>query len=659
MKRTLSAACVLILACPLRADIKLPAVLGSHMVLQQNSEARLWGWGRPGEKVLISTSWSTLPAEAITDALGRWRAAVKTPAADHKPHTLSFKGDNEVTIDNILFGEVWVCSGQSNMEWPVIASENAEQELKSADHPEIRLFTVENTVAAEPREDCKGTWAAATPASARNFSAVGYYFGVEIQKSIKVPIGLISSDWGGTPAEAWTSETTLKGMPDWAEALAQVARLRGDPAALKREYEAAAKAWLKHFDESEPGSRAESRWAAPDLDDSAWQSVDQPAAWAGDLAGHDGTVWARRAVDIPTTFAGKELKLELGPIDDNDSTYFNGVLIGQKMDDGRWNTPRVYTVPGELVKTGRAVIAVRMLDTGGAGGMMGKAEALKLSAHDDGSIPLAGPWKLKVGATRSALPTPPRSPAVGPHMPTSLYNGMIAPLTPLTIRGVWYQGESNRDRAFQYRSLFPAMIQDWRARWAIPGSAQFPFYFVQIAPFNYGGDKGEAAELREAQMLTSSLPNTGMAVTMDIGNPADIHPTNKKEVGRRLSLWALAKTYGKDVLHSGPTMKSFTVQGSVVTITFDHAAGLNSGDTPPTHFTIAGEDRVFVPAKVVIKGQTVIVSADAVAAPVAVRFAWGAADEPNLRNGAGLPASSFRTDDWPGLTQKLPGNSSR
>ncbi len=655
-----TAAALLASASIASADVKLPAVLGDGMVIQQNAEVRLWGWARPGEKVLISTSWSTVASDSVGDANGQWRAIVKTPAADGKPQSISFKGDNEVVIRDVLLGEVWVCSGQSNMEWPLSASGNGEEAVKSANHPTIRLFMVENTVSAEPQADCKGRWAAATPESAKSFSAVGYFFGRELHDSLKVPIGLISSDWGGTPAEAWTSEVTLRTMPDWEAGLAQIAKLKGDPAAMKKEYETAVAAWLKHFDESEPGSRAGSHWAAPDLDDADWKEAAQPGAWEGELANHDGTVWGRKSIEIPVAWEGKALRLELGPIDDNDSAYFNGKLVGQRMEDGNWNVPRKYTVPAELVKAGKAVIAVRMLDTGGPGGMMGKAAQLKIGPAGGGAVSLAGPWKLKAGAKLADLPRRPRAPGVTPWMPTSLYNGMIAPLTPMTIRGaIWYQGESNRERAFQYRTLFPEMIKDWRARWAMKTNAEFPFYFVQIAPFNYGGDKGEAAELREAQMLASALPNTGMAVTMDIGNPADIHPTKKKEVGHRLALWALAKTYGQAMECSGPTMKSITVAGPTISIAFDHAKGLNSGGKDLTHFTIAGEDKKFVPAKAVIEGETVVVSAEGVTSPVAVRYGWGAADEPNLKNGDGLPASSFRTDDWPGLTQKPPPKQSR
>lgn len=657
------------------ADVKLPAVIGDGMVLQQNAEVTLWGWASPGEKIAIWVSWTdqnsllvkgneSAPGHQLGAAVeagegGVWRYRFKTPPAAEgnvPSQWIRIRGHNEMLIKDVLIGDVWLCSGQSNMEWTVQGAANAQEELKHADHPNIRLFVVQNAVAPEPQKDCKGSWAAASAASVKDFSATGYYFGINVQKAVNIPLGLIASDWGGTPAEAWTSEITLKTMPEWADGLAAVAKLRGDPAAIKRDYDAAVAGWLKKFDEFEPGSHG-NVWSDPKLDDSDWKPMDQPKAWDGDLANFDGTVWVRRAIDVPADWAGKALTLELGPIDDHDTTWFNGVKVGEMMDEGTHATPRVYTVPAELVKAGKAVIAVRMLDTQVTGGMWGTADQLKIGPKDGKSMSLAGPWKSKVGIELAKLPRRPRQPGIGPGQPTSLYNGMIEPLTPMAIRGaIWYQGESNRDRAFQYRTLFPGMIKDWRARF---GSGDFPFYFVQIAPFGYGNDKGEAAELREAQMMTLSLPNTGMAVTMDIGNPADIHPTNKQDVGRRLALWALAKNYGQAVEYSGPLYKSMKVDGSNVRLTFDHAAGLTSGDKPPSHFTIAGEDRKFVPATAVVVGETVLVASKSVSHPVAVRFAWGAADEPNLKNKAGLPASSFRTDDWPGLTQPKAKGSSR
>ncbi len=665
----------LLLSLPAQADIRLPAVLSDGMVLQQKADATIWGWANPAEKVTVTASWLAAPAEVAADPKGRWTVHLKTPAADAKaaPQSITIKsgggggddGRSELTIKNILIGEVWICSGQSNMEMPVgdygggyRGVANWQEELKRADHPKLRLFTVENTVSAEPQTDCKGKWAAANAESVKAFSATGYFFGVNVQKAINIPIGLISSDWGGTPAEAWTSADTLKKIPEWSGALKDVESLRGDAAKLKQEHDAAFTVWLKKFDEAEPGSRG-AGWYAPDLDDSDWKDMTQPKVWDGDLANFDGTVWARRTIEIPAEWAGKDLTLELGPIDDNDTTWFNGQKVGEFMGDGNWATPRNYTIPAAIVKPGRAVIAVRMLDNQGAGGMAGEVSQLRLQPSGRWSgkvLALAGPWKVKVGTQRNNLPWPPRSPAIGPNSVTSLYNGMIAPLTPMAIRGaIWYQGESNRDRAFQYRSLFPAMIKDWRTHFS---SGQFPFYFVQIAPFGYGNDNGEAAELREAQMMTLSLPNTGMAVTMDIGNAGDIHPNTKQEVGRRLALWAIAKTYGNDLECSGPTYKSMKIEGSSIRITFDHATGLTSGDKEPTCFTIAGEDRKFVPAKAVIEGQSVTVSSDAVPKPVAVRFGWGAADEPILKNKTGLPASSFRTDDWPGLTQRPPAKGS-
>ena len=386
------------------------------------------------------------------------------------------------------------------------------------------------------------------------------------------------------------------------------------------------------------------------LDHGSWQKIAQPAAWEGAGIGKfDGTVWFRKSVELPASWKGRELTLELGPIDDLDVTWFNGTKVGSSLDRGKRRTPRSYRVRGEAVRAGTNVIAVRVHDTGGAGGMHGRPDQMKLRCGDD-EISLSGEWRYHVGTPQTRLPRVPARSRLHANAPTALFNGMISPLIPFAIRGaIWYQGESNRGRAAQYRTLLPALIADWRAHW---GRGEFPFYFVQIAPFSYGGDIGQAAELREAQLRTLAVPNTGMAVTMDIGNPSDIHPKNKQDVGRRLALWALAKIHGKtDLVYSGPIYNSMRSEKGSIRLIFDHVGGgLTSGDEPLSHFTIAGSDRKFVPAQAVIDGDTILVTSPEVREPVAVRFAWGAADEPNMKNREGLPASSFRTDDWPMVT---------
>ena len=390
-------------------------------------------------------------------------------------------------------------------------------------------------------------------------------------------------------------------------------------------------------------------WTGRDFDGASWDKLTAPGVWEGHQIGEfDGVVFMRKVVQLPDSWAGKELSLDLGPIDDMDTTWFNGQRVGGMERPGSWNVPRRYVVPADLVKAGANVIAVRCLDTGGAGGFAGAPDTMRLRQGGDGtqSVSLAGHWQAKKGASRDKLPPFPPSQRLGPNMPTALHNGMIAPLVPFGLKGfLWYQGESNRGRGFQYRTLFKTMIQDWRALF---GQGDLPFYFVQIAPFLYGNDAGQAAELREAQMMTMKLKNTGMACTMDIGNPRDIHPKNKKEVGHRLARWALNRDYGKgDVVVSGPVYQGMKTEGDAIRVRFTHGQGLNARGGAPSHFQIAAEDGVFVPASARIDGETVVVSSPRIKAPAAVRYAWGAADEPNLFNGAGLPASSFRTDDLP------------
>ena len=651
---------LLFVAPPAGADVELPAVIADHMVLQQELDAPIWGSAAPGEAVRVRADWLTEEVTTEADADGNWMVRLRTPEAGG-PHSITITGGNTITLEDVMIGEVWVCSGQSNMEFAVESTgpgypgvDNYLLDIGSADFPDIRLFNVANSVALEPRTDCTGTWARCSPDTVRGFSAVAYFFGREIHFETGVPIGLIGSNWGGTPAEAWTSAEFLGAMPDFADGLARVAEARTEAADIEERQQTALAAWWAGLAQKDAGSQP-GRWMSAEFADEAWDEMVLPVKWEDtELGDFDGIVWFRKAVEIPAAWAGRDLVLELGPIDDMDTTWFNGARIGGFEEAGYWTTERRYTIPASAVKPGRNVIAVRAFDSGGAGGLWGDAQQLTLAPSDaDGeeAVPLAGPWRYRPGAALSDLPPWPSVSRPDQNSPTTLFNGMIAPLIPFAIRGaIWYQGESNRSRAHQYRTLFPTMIHSWRAAW---GQGDFPFYFVQIAPFGYGGDEGQAAELREAQLMTLAVKNTGMAVTMDIGNADDIHPTNKHDVGKRLALWALAKTYGReDLVYSGPIYRSHAVEGAAIRMSFAHVGGgLVAEGGELTHFTIAGSDQVFVPARAVIDGDTIVVASDTVPHPIAVRYGWGPADAPNLFNAAGLPASSFRTDAWPGLTQ--------
>lgn len=648
------------------AALELPAIFGDHMVLQQRQRVAFWGKAAPGEKVGLEASWGARSA-AIADNNGQWRAFLKTPAAGG-PWTVTVTSPSGTkSFMDILTGEVWICSGQSNMEMPLAGwppgdpIANSAAEIAAADFPQMRLFTVEKSIAAAPMDDCTGRWQPCTPQSAATFSATAFFFGRTLLKELNIPIGLIHTSWGGTPAEAWTSAEYLKTLPQYASVLEKVKTSNTQLEARKR--------WLQNHAVFPVLKSGSDRWVNLDFgdsmcpaysyDDSRWGRMQLPGSWeATEVGQFDGAVWFRKLVEIPAEWAGEELLLELGPIDDMDVTYFNGERVGGMEQDGLWQTERLYTVPAELVRSGANLVAVRVLDTQGGGGIYGRKEQLRLypRSKPDRAISLAGEWRyLPITEYQNArfyqfdvaaadfFDRPKVEVEISANTPSFLYNAMIAPLVPYTLRGaIWYQGESNSGRPLEYRTLFPLMIDNWRRAW---GGTPFPFYYVQIAPYDYGAAT-PSEELREAQMLTLSHPKTGMAVTMDIAAPS-IHPPNKQEVGRRLALWALDRDYGHKQVHSGPIYKKMNIKGERIELTFDHSgSGLKAAAEGLTGFEIAGADKKFVPAAAVIDGRRVVVSSTAVPKPVAVRYAWSNLARATLFNLEGLPASSFRTDNW-------------
>jgi sialate O-acetylesterase len=639
------------------ADVRVPALVGSHMVLQSDAPARVWGWAAPGEAVHVALAEAR--AETVADEDGRWAVELASQPAGG-PHTLTVNGDNTLTFDDVWLGEVWVASGQSNMEWILSRSEGGDA-AAAAGCDGLRLFTVTKATSLTPRDDVDGRWQRCSAASAPSFSAVAFHFGQELHRRLGVKVGLIHSSWGGTPAEAWTSREALEASPTlrplvagFDEALDEAAQAR---------FAAQLRAWEDENYHRDTGNEGLGQgWAAPDFDASGWERMELPQEWeqAGLLV--DGALWFRRSVEIPAGWAGRDLTLSLGAIDDFDTTYFAGEEVGRtdRETRGYWAVPRRYAVPARLVKPGPTVIAVRAFDHYGNGGFAGAAAEMTLAPRDAAAdaLPLAGPWVYAIERglepARPDTATQPRflSPD-NQNSPTVLYGAMIAPLTPYTIRGVvWYQGESNADAAWQYRTLFPAMIRDWRRAW---GRGDFPFLFVQLA--NYMARQPQPtesawAELREAQLRTLDLPNTGMAVIIDIGEADSIHPRNKTDVGRRLARWALADTYGQDVVKSGPLYDSFAVEEGAVRVRFRHAAGgLSTSDgQPPRGFAVAGADRVWHWADARIDGETVLVSSPDVPRPVAVRYAWADNPEATLTGRADLPASPFRTATGPAIT---------
>ena len=629
-----------------RADVRVPTFIGDHMVLQRDRKIRLAGTARPGEKVAVSIAGKS--ARTIADSQGRWSVSI-APLEAGGPHTLTIAGDNRLVFDEVLVGEVWVCSGQSNMEWALSLAANGAAEVARADHPRLRLFTVKKKLSPAPLDDVEGAWAPSSPESAAQFSAVAYFFGRELQEKLGVPIGLIHTSWGGTPAEAWTSR----------EALAARASLRH----MIDRYDAAMRRTGADAEASSPiykdtGNKGfDLGYARADFDTRAWKRMSLPQLWESAGLQADGAFWFRREIDVPAAWAGRDLSLHLGALDDFDNTYFNGVQVGAigAEVESSYTVPRRYTVPASLVRAGRNVIAVRLFDRVGGGGFgAGRGEMKLFPAADlrDEPIALDGDWSYT--AERFLTPHPGAAyGAENPNTPTLLYNAMIAPLTSYTIRGaIWYQGESNVARAYQYRELFPAMIRDWRARWA---QGDFPFYFVQLAnflPVNPEPGESEWAELREAQSMTLREPNTGMAVAIDIGEARDIHPRNKSDVGHRLALNALAHTYKQKIEYSGPRYASMKIEAVKIRVRFTNTTGglTTKNGEPLKGFAVAGADGKFAWADAKIEGDTIVVASERVTKPAAVRYAWANNPVCNLYNGAGLPASPFRTDDRRGIT---------
>jgi sialate O-acetylesterase len=634
----------------LKAEVRLPHLIGSNMVLQRNQEIRIWGWADRGEKVTVHFNDTVESKRAGRD--GKWLITLPAMEAGG-PYNMKVRGRNIIELENILIGDVWVCSGQSNMEFRMEAFPWATEESARADYPEIRLFTVPKNTQLSPADEIPGgQWEECNPETVLPFSAVGYFFGRHIHKELGVPVGLLNTNWGGTNIETWTSGESIGQIPEFTERVAGLADFDQEQEIEMRRAEM--KEIIDRYAADEPGIQdGHAVWADPKLDLSGWGTMELPGLWEGaGLVGLDGIVWFRLEIDLPAEVARRGISLALGPIDDSDWTWVNGHKVGETIQ--KYNVDRVYEVPAEYLNTGRNVIAVRVEDTGGGGGFHGSSEQMQILSEDF-VISLAREWHFRVSPAELSLNT---SAIMGPNSnPTLLFNGMIHPLLNFRVRGaIWYQGESNASRAYQYRELFPLMIEDWRKHWEYP---DMPFMFVQLAnfmePTNLPGESSWA-ELREAQSMALSLPHTGMAVAIDIGEADDIHPINKQDVGKRLALAALHVAYGQDIVFSGPVYKDMIIAGEQAILSFEHVGGGLMAKNRYGYlcgFSMAGEARIFHWARAHIQGDKVIVYSQDVKQPVAVRYGW--ADNPNdvnLYNAEGLPASPFRTDDWPGVTKR-------
>ncbi|MBI4023839.1 MAG: 9-O-acetylesterase [Verrucomicrobia bacterium] len=646
-------------------SMKPSSIFNDNMVLQQGRPVPVWGRALPREKITVTLNGQTVRGTANKD--GKWQVQL-APLKAGGPFDMKIEGrDSAIALKNVLVGEVWIASGQSNMAFQLSGVVHAEREISNAAFGDIRLFTLAQTATVDVPQEAQGCWNVCAPKAAGNFSAVAYFFGRELHRKLGVPIGLINTSWGGTLAEAWTSREMLRSLPQFKKAVAHYEKNLPDFERANANYLAKVKEGEEKFYPADPGNLGfEKGWAAPQTDLSDWGKIRVPCYWQGAGMDFSGVLWFRRDVTIPAEWAGKELTLNLCPCDKYDTTYFNNVKVGEMGPENpnAWATPRAYKIPAGLAKPGRNTLAVRVYSHAYAGGIMGSAAGLNLGPADIADaarIPLAGTWQYRIEHNFGKITPLALQQPLGPGNPNSpyiLFNGMIQPLIPYAIRGaIWYQGESNVPRAGEYRKLFPAMIRSWRQAWrqgepAAGTDQTFPFLFVQLANYLQTPNEPEEsawAELREAQLKTLKTPGTGMAVAIDVGEAADIHPKNKQDIGQRLALNALNHVYGlKEIVPSGPLFSEATVEGNKIRIRFTQTGGgLLAKGGPLTGFAIAGKDRKFVWATAKIVGDAVLVASRDVPKPVAVRYAWANNPACNLYNKAGLPASPFRTDNWP------------
>lgn len=628
------------------AQVKLPTIFQDHMVLQRNKPIKLWGWASPRERVRVHLNGQVEETKAGRD--GKWQLRLPAMKAGG-PYEMVIKGKNEIVLSDVLLGDLWLCGGQSNMQFRIEESGFQEEDTALINANRIRLFTIHTEMDYMPQEDIKGSgWNTLNQKNINAFSAVGYHFGKYIHQNLEVPIGLISDNLGATSIETWMSNEALMAFPQFEKVIGNIVREGKDFAALRKDFEKRKPKWFKRY--YYKGIGIEEEWYKPETATTDWNPIKIAGnTWENEpeLKDHDGAVWFRTTFDLPENYTQETFSIGLLQIDDYDMTWVNGVKIGETY--GRHNH-RNYSIATSKLKPEGNVLVVRVFDVGGLGGFTTNAFW--------GNKIVWGDWVYKKGRRIAADQFPmPHLPNATPFSsPAVLYNANIAPLTQLAIKGViWYQGESNVERAYEYRGLFPAMIQDWRKQW---GQEELPFLFVQLANYMTPSalpEDSKWAELREAQAMALALPNTGMASAIDIGEANDIHPKNKLDVGKRLGMAAMKAAYHKPVMASGPTFKEMEIDNHKVRIKFENVdAGLLTKDKfGYVHgFQISGEDRKFYWAKAYIEGDQVVVWSPKVAQPMAVRYAWS--NNPNqadLYNEAGLPAVPFRTDQWKGLTE--------
>lgn len=645
MKYTVQLLMIFFISLHANAQLRLPAMVSDSMILQRDRPVNIWGWWKGEGPVTVQFKGKQYTVN--TDNQQRWQLQLPaTPAGGPYSLTIQAGGETKI-IHDILMGDVWLCSGQSNMEFIMgKLTEKYPDEIAHAANPFIREFQVTLQYAMHPKEELNGKWRVANPANIGSFSAVAYFMVKALYEKFKVPMAVIKSTWGGTPAESWISEEGLRDFSGYLDRYHFYQDTANMNAAIQRERTVTSQ-WQADAKAGDIGLLPENNWKVNDFPFEKIGKMQVPGFWEKyGLKEKDGVVWCKKQIEVTSAQAAENAWLELGMIDDADSTYVNGVWVGSSTNK---YVLRKYRIPAGILHPGNNTITVRIVDTDGNGGFI--AEKKYKLQFAESEINLAGDWQYCVGNTIPALPV--ASFIKMSTQPITLFNAMIQPLIPYTIKGAaWYQGESNGGRPADYRQLLTALIQDWRNRWQ---QGDFPFLVVQLANYmEIVKEPGESgwANLREAQLQVSQdLPNVGLAVTIDIGETYDVHPLNKKEVGERLSLAARKLAYGeKRIVASGPTLDSYKKSGNGILLTFKNVGSglLAASNMPLQQFAIAGVDRKFVWANAtIIDKQTILVSSDQIPNPEAVRYAW--ANNPkgcNLYNKEGLPASPFRTDRW-------------
>jgi sialate O-acetylesterase len=623
-------------------QVRLPKLISDGMVLQRDTKIKIWGWAAAHEKIAINFINKAYKVQA--NEKGEWELQLPNQKAGG-PYVMKIAASNTIEINDILIGDVWLCSGQSNMAMTVGAVRDLyENEIASSENKFIRNFEVprEYEFNVQRTDFSGGSWASANPTTVTKFSAAGYFFAKELYAKYKIPIGMINSSYGGTPIHAWLSEEALKPFPASYNEIASLKNPEFVKSIENKDIELE-KNWDSSLLKNDEGIATKGNWASNSTNTQDWQEVKIPGLWNGTLLDKvSGVVWYKKEIEVSKKIASNESMLKLGTMMGADSTYVNGKFVGFIKD--QWSA-RKYQIPANTLQEGKNTITIRLVKKRGNGGFV-EGSQYELSSKEE-TINLSGTWKYKIGFKQDALPN-----AVNLRWkPTSLHNSMIQPLKNFAVKGaLWYQGEGNAGKPKEYAQLLPALIGELRTVFNNPN---MPFLYVQLPNYLKPTDlpsESNWALLRESQLKTLAVPYTGMATTIDVGQWNDIHPHQKKEVGNRLGLLAQNLVYGDSkVVCYGPKYESMQIENNKIVLSFSTfgSAMKFKGEGMHTNFAIAGEDKKFVWAEAKIENGKITVWSKEIPNPVAVRYAWS--DNPDgekLYNSESIPASPFRTDSW-------------